>query len=163
MSNVVFLRPKKPAHQKKSPAKRRFESPSSILADAAWIESRQGANAYTEYLRRHGRRPDPATARTIGALIEARVKADDGRLYPPLTAAEKATNREKREQRKSENHLVNTAYHIGYAIQLLAENDTDPEAIMGALAGRAFPDKINLDKATENFGRFVAAWRRRQN
>lgn len=49
---------------------------------AEGIEATYGPNAYSDYLRKHGARPDPVTADGIGRAFGGRVRADDGKLYP---------------------------------------------------------------------------------
>ncbi len=46
------------------------------------LEAQYGPNAYSDYLRKHGRRPEPVTAATIGKVLGGRVKADDGSMQP---------------------------------------------------------------------------------
>lgn len=53
-----------------------------LMVEAAGIEATYGPNAYSDYLVRHGCRPDPDTAATMGAFMGGRVRANDGRIYP---------------------------------------------------------------------------------
>lgn len=59
-----------------------FEEVQELRVAAEAVEATYGPNLYSDYLRRHGRRPDPGTAATIGRLFGGRVRADDGSLYP---------------------------------------------------------------------------------
>lgn len=63
-----------------------FEEVRELRVSAEAIEATYGPNAYSDYLRRHGRRPDPATAAGIGQYLGGRVKADDGSMQPPRKA-----------------------------------------------------------------------------
>lgn len=69
-----------------------------LLVEAEGIEATYGPNAYVDYLRAHHRRPSPAEAATIGALWGGRVRADDGKLYPPLTKKFKAERKARQEE-----------------------------------------------------------------
>jgi len=55
---------------------------SDLRAEAEGLEAEYGPNAYSQFLRRNGRRPDPSTAAAIGLLLGGRVKADDGSMQP---------------------------------------------------------------------------------
>jgi hypothetical protein len=59
-----------------------FEEIRELRVEAEGIEATYGPNAYSDFLRRHGRRPDPETAAVIGRLFGGRVKADDGTMQP---------------------------------------------------------------------------------
>ncbi len=53
-----------------------------LRVEAEGIEATYGANAYSDYLRRHGQRPDPISAAAIGRYLGGRVKANDGSMQP---------------------------------------------------------------------------------
>jgi hypothetical protein len=59
-----------------------FEAARELRIEIQSIEAVHGPNAYSDYLRKHGRRPDPATAKTIGRVLGGRVKAADGSMQP---------------------------------------------------------------------------------
>jgi hypothetical protein len=68
-----------------------------VEADA--IEARYGSNAYSSYLRKHGRRPNREDAAAIGRYLGSRVRAEDGSMQPSLTAADRhAIEKEKAER-----------------------------------------------------------------
>ncbi len=48
-------------------------------------EHQFGRDAYSAFLLKHGRRPDPKQAEVIGKIVGRRVKASDGFRYPKLT------------------------------------------------------------------------------
>lgn len=53
-----------------------------LKVEADGLDAEFGPNPYSQYLRRHGRRPDTATAAAIGRHLGGRVKADDGSMQP---------------------------------------------------------------------------------
>lgn len=59
-----------------------FGAAHELRIEIEWIEAVHGPNAYSDYLRKHGRRPDPVTAAIIGRLLGGRVKASDGSMQP---------------------------------------------------------------------------------
>ena len=59
-----------------------FEAVRDLRIEVETIEAVYGPNAYSDYLRKHGRRPEPATAATIGGFLGGRVKASDGSMQP---------------------------------------------------------------------------------
>jgi hypothetical protein len=64
----------------------KFEEVRELRASAEAIEATYGPNPYSDYLRRHGRLPDPVTAAGIGRYLGGRVKADDGSMQPTRKA-----------------------------------------------------------------------------
>ena len=59
-----------------------FDAARELRVEIQIIEAVHGPNAYSEYLRKHGRRPDAVTAATIGRVLGGRVKAADGSMQP---------------------------------------------------------------------------------
>jgi hypothetical protein len=59
-----------------------FEATRELRFEAAAIEASYGPNVYSNYLRKHGKRPTRAEAITMGRLIGGRVRADDGSMQP---------------------------------------------------------------------------------
>lgn len=135
MSNVVVLKPRRAPTLPKAP--RRLESPYAIIADAGWIEAQFGKNVYSDFLRKHRRRPDPPEAKTIGQLIGCRVKASDGRLYPPLTKAQREENRRRRAESKASTLRFEQAFRASHSITYLAGLDLATEVIVDAMTPAA--------------------------
>lgn len=59
-----------------------FGAAQELRIEIECIEAIHGPNAYSDYLRKYGRRPDPATAAAIGSILGGRVKASDGTMQP---------------------------------------------------------------------------------
>lgn len=74
-----------------------LEAVRELLVEAEGIEATYGPNAYVDYLRKHHHRPAPDEAAAIGKLMGGRVRADDGKLHPPLTKKFKAERRARQE------------------------------------------------------------------
>ena len=53
-----------------------------LRIEAEGLEAEHGPNPYSQYLRRKGCRPDPATAAVIGRHMGGRVRANDGSMRP---------------------------------------------------------------------------------
>jgi hypothetical protein len=53
-----------------------------LRIEAEGLEAEFGPNPYSKYLRENGRRPDPATAATMGRWMGGRVTASDGTMQP---------------------------------------------------------------------------------
>lgn len=98
-------------------------------AEADALDVRFGPNAYSDYLRAHGQRPDPATAATIGRLIDGRVRASDDRLYPALTKHDRARRREARVRRREWERRADVRIKLMTALWWLDELPTPEEAI----------------------------------
>jgi len=53
-----------------------------LRIEAEGLEAEYGPNPYSQYLRRKGCRPDPATAAAMGRHMGGRVQANDGSMRP---------------------------------------------------------------------------------
>lgn len=100
-----------------------------LLLDVSDYERAHGANAYTAYIRKHGKRPAPAEARAIGLLVGKRVKADDGRFYPKKTKAEREFEREQKKRSDEAGERLDRSLRLRHAIVELAEMPISPENI----------------------------------
>lgn len=77
-----------------------------IRREADTIAAFYGESPYTRFLREHGRRPDPAEAAGMGLIMGARLKATDGKMYPPLTDIQRALRQEQRQRRRSDREAA---------------------------------------------------------
>ncbi len=100
---------------------------SEIEAIEAWY----GPNAYCSYLRKHGRRPKPEEAASIGRLLGGRVEADDGSMQPPLNDSDRAVIRGIKSRREAFARRYDHIMRLRTAIAALAENEDDPAAVIG--------------------------------
>ena len=60
-----------------------LEDVRELLAEANAIEAARGANPYSDYLRKHRKRPNPSEAAAIGQMLGGKVRADNGTMQPP--------------------------------------------------------------------------------
>lgn len=60
-----------------------FDAIRELRVEAEAIEATYGANPYSAYLRKHGRRPSKEEAAGIGRVLGGRVRAEDGTMQPP--------------------------------------------------------------------------------
>lgn len=133
-----------------------------VEADA--IEAWYGPNAYSRYLREHNRRPDPATAASIGRFLGGRVKAADGSMQPPLSNADRASLKDVKARRKAFALRFQRIARLRAAIAALAENDSDPASLFGdEICLLDTPDMVaQLENAVLFLNRFAEYWHGRQ-
>jgi uncharacterized membrane protein len=145
-------------------ASRRSGQASGLKAEVAAIEAWYGRNAYTVFLAKHGCRPDPGQAATIGRLIGARVKAADGRLYPAPGAAERKALRKARQEAAGAAKDALEVIRLRKAIAGLAANTRDPaDVIKGLCPEIDEPDiREQLQDAIGWLSRFAEEWQRRE-
>src|SRR5882672_6135379 len=67
----------------------RFEVVQALKIEARALEATHGKNPYSDFLLKHGRRPNQNEAAGMGRMMNMRLKAADGSLQPKLTKAEK--------------------------------------------------------------------------
>lgn len=125
-----------------------------LLLDISDYERANGPNAYTTYVRKHGKRPPPAEAKTLALVIGKRVKADDGRFYPKKTKAQRQLEREEKKRREARAVVHERSFRLRLAITDLADMDLSPADIeMFYLDERAIQTK--LQSAVEWLTRFA--------
>jgi hypothetical protein len=151
MSNVIqFKLPPKPLEPTKAAAKpKRLETRATLKLEADLDESYHGANAYNQFLRKHGQRPAPAEAATIGTLLGHRVRANDGKLYPAPTKEQKAERKRELAVRKAEDKRIENELNLHAAVTFLARNTEDPAAIATGLRGEDFHLSADIDRDLE--------------
>jgi hypothetical protein len=94
----------------------------ALLAEAKAIEAWRGKNPYGDFLRKFGRRPDRNEAAAIGLLMDARVKASDGSMQPPLSKPSRARKAVAKKERIRERNESGQAFRLRKAILVLAAN-----------------------------------------
>lgn len=131
-----------------------------LVVEARIVERRHGKNALSDYLRKHRRRPPPETAAGIGRLYGWRVKADDGKWYPPFTKRQKQLRREARERRKLERRFWGQVGALKTALACLAEMKDSPADVLEWVHSRLDAPLIrdNLPAAIEWLQRFAQEW-----
>jgi hypothetical protein len=132
-----------------------------IEADA--LEATYGPNAYSKYLREHNRRPDPNAAASIGWVLGGRVRADDGSMQPPLSAADRAALKDVNSRRKAFRLRFERIARLRAAIASLAslaENDSNPGILFGdEICLLNTPEVVaELDTAVYWLNRFAEYW-----
>jgi len=135
-----------------------------LSAEAAAIEAWYGRNAYSDFLKEHGCRPDLEQATTIGRLIGARVKAANGRMYPVESAAERKTRRAARQETANEAKGALEIHRLRKAISGLAANTSDPAELIKSLSPDIDEPEIReqLQDAIGWLTRFAEEWQRRE-
>jgi hypothetical protein len=102
-----------------------------LVAEAESLEAWYGPNAYSTYLRKHGKRPSREEAATIGRLLGGQVGADDGTMQPPLTRADRAVLRAIKARRAAASRRYDHILRLQEAIAALSENEDDPADVIG--------------------------------
>ena len=135
MGNVLEFKPRatlaptvKPSSSKKP---WRHPTKEQVRAEASFDEAREGAtNVYTDYLKLYGRYPSPQQASAMGLRLGRRLRADDGKFYPPKSAAEKQHDKERRARRREFARVHQAALNALYAVNWLATlQATDAEIL----------------------------------
>src|SRR2546422_834854 len=73
-----------------------------LQAEAVVLTASHGANPYSDFILRHGCRPDRGQAITIGRLMGIQVRASDGTLQPRKKVKNAARGTMHREQPQDE-------------------------------------------------------------
>jgi hypothetical protein len=135
-----------------------------LMMEAEAIEIWHGLNAYSDFIRKHGRRPDRKQAATIGRLLGGRVAADDGSMQPPLSKADRDVIRDIKARRKAASRRYDHILRLRNAIAALSENEDDPAEVIGhgscLLDGPAI--SAQLDIALCWLNRFAQEWHSRE-
>jgi hypothetical protein len=133
-----------------------------LRSEANAFAALMGSNAYSDFILKHGNRPDPPTAAIIGKLIGQQVRANDGTMQPPHTTMERAALKESRRLQKLQRRKLAHVARLCAAIDELAVNEDDPASIIEAISPHEEP-KIakNLKKSVEWLGRFAQEWQSR--
>ena len=138
----------------------REEAERALLQEVAQHKLYHPANAYTEYLEKHKKRPDRETAAGIGRLLGCQVKADDGTMQPPKTKAQKASEQEARSLRKEEEAIRLQCRSVTSAVGYLANCKDDPTEVIRMIDRWEAPAIIeNIEHAVEWLTRFAKEWR----
>jgi hypothetical protein len=135
----------------------------AVRAEATILEMKHGKNAYSSFLLKHGRRPVPVEAATIGHLIGARVLASDGTMQPPISKAQEHAVAAEREKRRTAIRHQKQILRLRRAISGLASNQDDPSLLITSIAqeldGAAICEQLEL--AVSWLNRFAEEWRSR--
>jgi hypothetical protein len=133
-----------------------------LRSEAAAFAALIGSNAYSDFILKHGYRPDPPTAAIIGKLIGQQVRAIDGTMQPRRTVMERAAFKESRRAQKQHLRKLAHVARLCAAIDELAVNEDDPASIIEAISSHEEP-KItkNLEKSLEWLSRFAQEWQGR--
>jgi hypothetical protein len=105
-----------------------LEAIRELRVEADTLEAQDGPNAYSNYLRKHGRRPTRQEAAGMGRLFGGRVLADDGTLQPPLDAADRAARNRIREEQKAYARRYEQIADLKFAIATLARFESNSKS-----------------------------------
>ncbi|HWA04597.1 MAG TPA: hypothetical protein VG819_13840 [Rhizomicrobium sp.] len=107
-----------------------FDAARELRVEADTLEAQHGPNPYSDFLRKHGRLPDPKTAATIGRILGGRVQANDGSLQPPETANDRAAAKQKRAQQRAYAKRCEQVARLRAAIATLASLEASSDSIL---------------------------------
>ena len=127
-----------------------------LLLDISDYERDHGANAYTRYVRKFGKRPPIAEARAMALVMGKRVKAADGRWYPKKTAAEREFDRQRKRRQEEFAEASRASRVIFEAVSAISALKTPPEDLE-ILSWHAREIEAGLHAAVEWLNRFAAA------
>lgn len=136
-----------------------LDSIRALRAEAAELAATYGSNAYTDFVLKHGRRPDRAQAAAMGRLIGGRVRASDGSLQPSRTKAERAASRDARLAQDADLRLDIELSRALDAIAFLAKNEIDPAPLIARLStAESLSLNENIERAVLWLQRFANGW-----
>jgi hypothetical protein len=135
-----------------------------LRAEAATLEAWHGPNAYSTFLHKHGRRPDPQQAAMIGRLLGGRVKASDGTMQPPLRNADREVLRDIKARRQAASRRYDHILRLNAALAALSQNEDDPADVIsnGSCLLNEATVSAQLDSAIGWLLRFEREWHERQ-
>ena len=132
-----------------------------LLERARSLLQRRGPNHWSDYVLMHKKHPPPTLATAFAKAYGGRFRADDGKLYPPLSKkkADVEARREQREEAKRRAGARDEIWRLNQAVQLLAMNssrlaDLSPHffVVDARITGK------HLEKAVDWLVRFARAW-----
>jgi hypothetical protein len=130
-----------------------------LRAEAAAAVAKYGANPYSDFILKHGRRPDRLQAAAIGRLIGGRVRAFDGSLQPTRTKTERAAARDAKMARDADLRLDLELNRALDAIAFLAKNEIDPSPLIARISPvESAAVSENIQKAVLWLNRFANEW-----
>jgi ParB-like chromosome segregation protein Spo0J len=148
-------------HGEKAARTERDEAEHALLDEIRRYKLYHPANAYTDYVEKHRKRPDRNTASDIGRLIGGQVKADDGTMQPPKSQAQKQSEREAKSLRKEDEALRKQCRSITAAFGYLAFCKDDPKDVIKMIDRWETPAiNENFEHAIDWFNRFAKEWRK---
>ena len=109
----------------------RADAQRALRAEAAAFAAVNGANPYSDFVLKHGRRPAPQHAAILGRLIGRQVKAADGTLQPRRSRAQREACKLEREARQAERRRLKDTTRVWAAIKALAEAGINPSELLG--------------------------------
>jgi hypothetical protein len=127
-----------------------------LLLDISDYERDHGPNAYTRYVRKHGKRPPPAEARAMALVMGKRVQAADGRWYPKKTAAEREFDLQRKQRQEAFSEMSKASRAVFEAVSAISALKTPPEELE-ILSWHAREIEASLHVAVEWLNRFAAA------
>lgn len=139
----------------------RLDTTAALKAEARDFAARNGNNPYSDFILKHGCRPNRDHAAILGRLINRRVRASDGSLQPKLTSEDRERWREYRAGQKKERALAYQISVLTAAIRDLSEITAEPNDLVCGI-GPVFDRPViseKLDIAVELLRRFAAKWR----
>lgn len=128
-----------------------------LKAEARDFEARNGKNLYSDFILKHGLRPDPEHAATLGRLINIQVKASDGSLQPKLTKTDRAARKHSRNEQEARRRPIRDANQLWCALRDISEIQTDPDDLSSLLSTRQDSAQIRsrVKRALECLARFA--------
>ncbi len=137
------------------------ENSRTLRQEALRFQTTHEDNPYSNYLLKYGRRPEPDQAANFGRLMGLRLKASDGSMQPIISNEQKEAKIKARKIVR-ENELADAELSRACdAIAFLAENNLDPQILMGRLSPLEEQRvDMEIDKAIKWLNRFADERRR---
>jgi hypothetical protein len=140
-------------------ARGRLRCGQALRTEALALIQAHGYNAYSDFILKHGKRPDRCQAAAIGRLLGIRVRAADGTLQPQRIKQPRGAA--LRQQTKDD--FVEQVLRLRRALAYLSENRGDPADVI-AYVDPLFDDvsviRSQLPHAVYWINRFAEEWSR---
>jgi hypothetical protein len=161
MSNLKLVHGVKLSGQSEADAELHLDE-RVLRSEATALSALIGQNPYSNFVLKFGRRPDRSTAATIGCLMGTQVKAADGSMQPPRTAAERAAVKEARRLRRISRKKNEQVMRLRSVLEDLSATDDDPSVVAHAILGIDESEITKkLNKSIEWLQRFAEEWQSR--
>lgn len=133
----------------------------AVRSEAAAFAAAHGSNAYSDFLLKHGHRPDPEQASIIGRLMGTRVIASDGKLHPQMTKGQRDALAAQRRVWRDRRRKVEELARLSAALSFVTANQHDPASLLSELCDPYETEIVaNLENAIEWLRRFATEWQR---
>jgi hypothetical protein len=139
----------------------RIRSARELRTEADTLAASHGVNPYSDFILRHGCRPDRDQASMIGRLMGIQVRASDGTLQPRRAKKVRNSAQGTIPREQTEHECLEQILRLRSALVSLAQNQGDPAVVIryiDPLFGDASVIREHLAHAVRWINRFAEEW-----